>query len=558
MKLLPIISELKIVTKELGVVRFGDVLNWAQIDLIQTVERQLAARRPVRIIVLKARQIGISTVIEAICFVLAMVLNNLRVLIVAHELDASEHLLGITTGYWNSYPLRAAYTPKHASTKRLGWKETKSSIQISTAKNLAGGRSRTIHCLHGSEVAFWDDAETLMSGLRQAIPDTGISLIFLESTANGIGDFFQSTWDDAEDGTTDFVPKFYPWWKHPEYRASYLQIPHDEQSMGNLDAEERKLRRELGLDLDQLAWRRWAIRNKCTGRTDVQGTPLDIFHQEYPSSPEEAFLSSGTNVFPLEQLREVYRPQHGLKGRLVREGSKVRFQKDIYGPLTIFKYPAEDDFGIYMVAGDPTRTTRGDYACIQVMNRRTWEQVAVWRARIDPASMADEIAKLGRYYNNAMVNSEIEGPGYATIGALLALDYPYIWKHQWADKAPGKEADTYGWSTTHKRKQWMIGNLLKSVVDKDITIHDRVTFNEMKNYVTLPNGEYGPNSPSGYDDTVTSLAICLISIVTEAPTVPAYGTGDMARPLQPKQYELPQAPWEEWDEYPEGPIEEAG
>lgn len=548
--LLPLINQLTIVRKNLGTAKFADVINWAQLEVVKTVEDQLSAGKPVRIIVLKARQIGISTIIEAIAFVLAMVLRNLRVLVVAHELDASEHLLSITRTYWDTYPLRAAYTPQHLSTKKLGWKETNSRIQITTAKNVASGRSRTIHFLHGSEVAYWPDPETLMGGLDESIPDVGMSVVFLESTANGVGDLFQETWEAAESGDSAYIPLFFPWYKHPEYKASELGLDYSEATMLPLDEEEEKLHKTYGITLDRLAWRRWKIREMSRGRHESEGSvrsALELFHQEYPTTPEEAFLSTGTNVFALPLLRKVYQPRHGKKGRLVQEGNRVRFQPAIDGPLTIFKYPADDDFGCYMVAGDPTRTVRGDPACIQVLNRRTWEQVAVWRGKIDPASFATPIAQLGRYYNNAVVNTEIEGPGYATIGALLQMDYPYIWKHQWADKAPGKEADTYGWSTSHKRKQWLVGNLLRSVVDQDIVIHDATTFFEMKNFVVLPNGEYGPNTPNGHDDTVMALGICLTSIITTAAELIPYGGGEGPEVVHAGVGEQ-RPPWEDWEE----------
>lgn len=545
MNLLPVISGLKIITKDLGVVRLGDVMNYAQIELILEVEKALSSNKPVRIIVLKARQIGMSTIIEAIIFVLAMFIDHLRCLIIAHELDASEHLLGMTTNYWNSFDFKELYTPTNASQKRLGWSETDSRIQITTAKNVRTGRSRTIHALHASEVAFWDDPNTLMTGLRQSIPNSPMTLIFLESTANGLGDYFSSTWDDAVAGKNEYTPLFFPWHRHPEYDADFAGIPYTSPLPPHHDPEQRAEEnnlRSMGIGDSRLAWRRWAISNLCEGK-------VERFHQEYPTTPEEAFLAAGVNIFPLAKLRECYEPIRGTKGRLVREASgRVRFQADVEGPLTIFRRPSDDpDFGIYMVGGDPTRTTFGDPACIQVINRRTWEQVATYRRHIDPNSFAEELMKVADYYNRAMIVPEITGPGYATIGALLQADYPYLWKHQWADKHPGKIGDNFGWEMTNKRKQWMVGNLLKAIIDKDILIHDSETFNEMKNYVTLQDGSYGPNSKDGHDDTVTSLGIALTATITEAHTVPAYGAMQAASVLGQLEEKL-EPVWSSWDE----------
>lgn len=550
MNILPIVEDLRIITKELGVVRLGDVMNYAQREVVLQVEKDLSEGKPCRLIILKARQIGISTIIEAIVFVLAMFLHNLKCMIIAHELDASEHLLSMTTNYWNSFQFRTLYTPKNESQKRLGWKETNSGIRITTAKNVSTGRSQTIHVLHASEVAFWPEPDTLMTGLRQSIPSKGVSIIFLESTANGLGDYFADTWDDAVAGENEYTPMFFPWHKHPEYIGSFLGLtsemyppPTDPESQ----AEEKALR-AMGISEDRLVWRRYAIKS-------LTANDVEKFHQEYPATAEEAFLAAGTNVFPIGKLREVFTPLHGHKGRLTKEGNgRIRFQPDIHGPFKIFKYPSDDiDYGIYLLGGDPTRTTKGDPACVQVLNRRTWEQVAVWRGKIDPSSFATVLADIGIYYNNAMVCPEISGPGYATIGALLQMDYPFIWKNQWADKAPGKVAENFGWETTQKRKQWAIGNLLKAVIDHDIIIHDIETFNEMRNYVTMANGEYGPNSNDGHDDTVMALAIALTAIITEAHTVPTYGRDSGPTVLQQIEAKI-EPVWGTWSDETDGDM----
>lgn len=534
MKLLPLVKKLKIVDKNGLLVDFEP--NWAQLELIEEVERQIEAGVPVRIIVLKARQIGISTVIEALMFVLTFLIDRMRGLVVAHDQDSAQHLLSMTQNYWDTYVFNKLYTTKYKSRNELAWEETKSSLKVATARNSRSGRSRTIHFLHASEVGFYDDASTLMTGLRQSIPSSNaLTFIFLESTANGIGNYFYEEWIKAEDGETEYSALFFPWWRHPEYLASEVGVPIE---LGELDDEENQLRNNLGISDDRLAWRRWAIKNLCQG-------DLHQFHQEYPASPEEAFISAGVNVFPLPHLRACYQPMKGRKGRLNREGDQVKFQADIDGPLTVFKPPSEDlDWGIYFVGGDPTRTTRGDFACIQVINRRTYEEVAVWRGRIDPTTFASEIAKLGRYYNMSMVTTEIEGPGYATIGALMEMDYPYIYQGHWADKTPGKTADNYGWSTTYKRKEWAIGWLLKLVVDHDIIIHDHRTFQEMRDYVTLDGGGYGPAARDGFDDTVMALAITCICASTEGP-LRAYG--DSGVPMQDEATPV-EAPWEHWGE----------
>lgn len=530
MQLLPLVRRLTIVTKEGELLRFEP--NWAQLQLLFTVERLVNEGKPVRIIVLKARQLGISTMVEALLFLAAFIYDRFKALVVAHDQDSGQHLLSMTENYWETYPFKPLYNTRYQSRNELAWVETHSAMKVQTAKNTKAGRSRTLHGLHASEVAFWDTPSTTMLGLRQSIPTAPGTFVFVESTANGVGNWFHQQWRLAEEGESGYVPLFFPWHQHPEYTASAIGLPP--ANLGNLDSEERALR-QMGIGDDRLQWRRYAIKN-------LTNNDVNQFHQEYPTTPEEAFIASGTNVFPLPKLREVYQPMQGEVGRLVREGSQVRFQPDISGPLRIFRFPSSDrEYGKYFVAGDPTHTTRGDYACAQVINRRTLEQVAVLRLKTDPASFAEDLAKLGRYYNDAVLSSEIEGPGYATIGALLEMNYPYIWQRKWADKTPGKAIpDTYGWSSTMKSKQLCVGMLLKLVVDADITIHDRMTFKEMEDFVTLDDGGFGNAAKDGHDDTVMALAICVTCHMTDSPLIP-YGMGGD---------NVPEETWQAWGEEP--------
>lgn len=507
-------------------------MNREQEIFVDEVERQADAGQPIRIITLKARQMGISTVTEAIMFVFAMLFERYQEMVIAHEIDSAQHLLGMTTNYWETYPYKKLYTPKYKSRNELAWIESGSSIKIATANNVKAGRSRTIQALHASEIAFYEDPVTLMTGLRQTIPNKPNTFIHLESTANGIGNYFYDTWMAAVAGDVDYSPLFFPWQNFPDYCASAIGLPYHQ--LHNLDGEERALK-AMGLSDDRLAWRRWAIRNLCNN-------DLKQFHQEYPTTPEEAFVATGSNVFPVAKLRECYQHMEGIVGRLTRDGDTVRFQPDVAGPLRVFRYPSKDeDWGKYFIAGDPTHTTRGDYACAQVISRRTMEQVAVYRSRIDPGTFAEELAKLGAWYNRGMISTEKEGPGYMTIGRLIEMDYNPLWYNRVADTTPGKTTDHMGWSTTAKSKELAIGWLLKVVVDKDIILHDRQTFMEMRDYVTLPNGGYGNAGNERHDDTVMSMAIAVTCHSMEGPLMPYEGQSG-------NRQGQGEAPWESWSE----------
>lgn len=513
MNLLPLVSRLSILTKDLQVVRFTP--NWAQQEYLAEAQRQLETDGRIRIVVLKARQLGISTVTEALLFTLCFIIHDYKALVIAHEVPASQNLLAMTSRYWQTAPWNELYTTRYAGKNHLQWQENGSSIGVATAGNKAVGRSATYHGIHASELGFWPAPELAMGGLRQTVPSTPGTCIVLESTANGVGNYLYETWQAAEQGDNEYKPLFFPWHRHPDYLASAVGLPY--KNLGKLDDEE-KILRGIGLSDDRLAWRRWAIRNLCDRN-------LLMFHQEYPTTPEEAFISSGSAVFPSGKLAACYEAETGVKGVLLRNGQSVTFQRSENGPLTLFRQPAQDsDHGQYLIGGDPTGTTEGDYAVAQVINRHTMEQVAVWRGKIDAATFAEELFKLGLFFNQAIISPEVEGPGGVTVGTLLGMNYPRIFRRTRVDRTPGKIAgDIYGWSTTAQSKQVAVGFLLKVVVDETLTIHDAKTFSEMKNYVTDGKGGYENGNNEKHDDTVMALAIAIISHAQEAPVMP-YGS----------------------------------
>lgn len=520
----PLILELQVLTKDRGQRRLGEVINAAQEDFVDEVERQINQNGMVRIVVLKARQMGISTIIEAILFVLSILYENFQSLIISHENDSAEHILGMTKRYWETYPFRDYHVEKYSARKQLSWSDLNSNMVIATAKNTGAGRSKTLHGLHASEVGFWDKPHELTTGLRQAIPSFGLTAIFYESTANGVGNFFHDTWLEAESGNSEFVPKFYAWFMHPEYTSSY--IPGHEQvkysQLGRLDEDEMILR-SMGVNVQRLLWRRWAIVNLC-------GNDLDKFKQEYPSTATEAFLTTGRNVFRLPDLLRHYHPTKPKVGYLSRVDGNVTFIEHHSGPLKVYQLPSADrNWGVYQVGADPTHTTVGDMACAQVISRRTLNQVAVFRKHMDPTSFGRECALLGEFYNMAQIAPEKEGPGYATVGYLVGMNYSNIFESQKVDKTPGKvNHDVFGWGTNSSTKHYAISRVVDLCAQsvqmveqspRGLIIRDEDTFNEMKNYVVNEKGEFMNGNGTKFDDTVMALAIACATHFIEPPLV---------------------------------------
>lgn len=530
LRLTPLLQKLTIQTKDLTTERLNlhGEFAWAQREFIAEIEKQYNAQKPVRIIVLKARQLGISTVMEGVLFNWAFLHKGSSGLVIAHETDSAGSLFEKTKLYWDTWPYKSLYHARYASQKRLTWEPHLSTIKVATAKNLQTGRGSTFHAVHASECAFYPDPETLFTGLGQTLPFKHGSILVLESTANGLGNWFSEQWDEAEAGDSDFVPMFFPWWRHYEYRHDTTLCVSSE-----LTADERVLllimRRDGRVQEDDmfraLQWRRWAIKN-------LANNDLDIFMQEYPATPAEAFMSTGRNVFPLNKVEECYAPLPGHRGTLIEdERGRVKWIADPSGNFTVFKKPSHNRRqDLYFVSGDPTKTVEGDPACMQVINRQTLEQVGVWHGHTDPINFGKEMILVGKWYNNATLCPEVEGGGQATIATILSLNYPWVWMHRWADKAPGQVSGTnYGWSSNFQRKNWAIGRLKYLIGETSITFHDRITYNQLRNYVVKDNGEMGNAGKTGHDDAVMSLGIGVTASQTEGPVPfesPGDGTGD--------------------------------
>lgn len=522
--LLPRIRARTIVTDRGLMSRFRP--NQAQLYLLDDYETQMRDRGRARQIVLKARQIGFSTMIEAILYENCWLFDDYRSLVMAHDRDTAANLLAMSKLYWERDPLKALYSLKTDSKADLEWNETRSRLKVATAGNRQTGRGTTQRGIHMSEAAFYPDPVQTMNALKNAIHPVPSTYMAIESTANGIGNNFHTEWEAAVQGETDFTPLFFPWHGHEAYTASSIGMP---VNITSYDEEERVLKRVHDLSDDQLQWRRWKVRDN--------GGDLLQFHQEFPSDPEEAFLSTGTNIFSPEHLSACYAPTGGSRGLLVERPSGVDFVPGVAGDLIVYKAPRPGaEINEYIIGADPTHTTFGDYAVAQVFNRYTLEQVAVLRLRCDAPSFAKHLYLLGQYYKWAIVSPESTGPGATTIGNLQGMGYPNLYlRRTKLDTTPGLlTGHQWGWATSLQTKHIAINYLATVVTDHDITIHDQKTYSEMRNYVTLDNGKYGNGNGEDHDDTVMAAAIAIACHFTDA--APLLQVGPDFRNIEPAGY----------------------
>ena len=178
--------------------------NRVQLFLHREIETQLRETGKVRALVLKGRQLGCSTYVGARFYHRAAHSEGQKVFILTHSDQATQNLFEIVDRFHQHLPWIIRPETGNANAKELLFKALDSGYRVGTAGTKDVGRSATIQMLHGSEVAFWPNAETRAAGIFQAVPQLSGSEIILESTANGFGNFFHAMWSDAQAGSGDY------------------------------------------------------------------------------------------------------------------------------------------------------------------------------------------------------------------------------------------------------------------------------------------------------------------------------------------------------------------
>lgn len=286
------------------------VLNRPQLYVQEKLEAQLAATGMVRAIIVKGRKQGCSTLIAARHYQKVTHRSGFRAYILTHLADATETLFGMVARFHDhNNPLVKPVTGASNSTE-LAFPILDSGYKVGTAGSANVGRSDTIQLFHGSEVAFWPKAEEHAAGILQAVPFEPGTEIILESTVNGLGNFFADTWRDAVAGKNGYIAIFIPWFWSDEYR---VPVPDNFE----LTADDLIYQAAHGLDMQQMAWRQL---NTTLLKTEWK------FMQEYPATPEEAFQSSGEGAY--------------IKPVLVAKARRTRVQAHSYIPIIVGIDPA--------------------------------------------------------------------------------------------------------------------------------------------------------------------------------------------------------------------------
>ncbi len=479
-------------------------LNDVQHEFIDTLTQAIedyenGTITDISLLVLKGRQQGFTTLVTAYQLSCSILNRNFQGFTLADTSDNSEAIFQNKAKFpYSQLPEALKPTEKFNNRKQLLFSNINSSWAVDTATKDVG-RSRTVNFFHGSECAFWKDGIAPIQGaLGEAFTKNCIKIY--ESTANGYNDY-QKMWDSGV-----HINCFFEWWRTKEYRT---RLQDEAVFMHGVDINKgwiwdrlRWLREEKRLDAEQLFWY-W---NKYDKYLDK-----DLIKQEYPCTPQEAFLLSGKNVFDtaiiLARLERLPKPIKTGYFTYDYDGLKItniHWVNDKSGYIKLYQMPNTPEVTEYCIGGD-TAGEGSDYFTGHVLNAKTGEQVAVLRHQFDADQYTRQMYCLGKYYKDALIGVEANFDSYP-IMELQRLGYPKQYTREAQDTYTGRTEKRFGFKTTSLTRPTIISKLVEIVREHCETIYDRATLEELLTIIRNEKGRI--EAPQGgHDDMMMGLAI---------------------------------------------------
>lgn len=484
----------------------------------EAAQAQIADGQPVRIVVLKPRQAGLSTWSEAFTFWQTATRKDQTSMVIAHDLAGATALFNMSKLMFDMMPPEYKPMGRYMTKREIVFDNDdererpfkpglRSSLEVQTSNNLSAGTGRTIHHLHGSEVSRWRDSLELLSTIFPAIPDVPGTSVILESTAKEAGTWFHRFWQDAVAGRNGYRAVFLPWYTVRRY---YVPTRLIEQPFTPTE-DERTLEAQVHLSMEQLEWRRRKIAQFESGEGELDDIGLSttglgeaIFKQEYPTTADEAFLVSGLPIFNDKLLKLVYQPQRPTRYAVTARS----VAPDPTGDLLVWTLPVAGHQ--YAIGVDVSMGQQGgDFSCAQVVDLAGMEQVAEWHGLIDPILFAPLLDHIGMFYNEAMIALETNGVGLSTQRALLE-QYANIYRWRTIDSIRESQSPKLGWETNIKTKPLMIRFADYWIKTGRCVIHGHELLGELKTFVR--KGYENAGAATGcWDDRVMAWMIAVVA-----------------------------------------------
>ncbi len=495
------------------------VLNRSQRRFMDVAIAQWQRTGRVRIVVLKARQLGLSTLWGAFMYWWTSQRKLQKAIVVTHVATATAELFEMTKRFHDNVPDFVRPSTSRNAGSILQFDQLDSGYRVATAGSDTIGRGSTFQAVHLSEVGLWPSkkAKGLYNGLMQAVPKARDTFVCVESTARGVGNLFHDLWQAAEAGTSGFAPVFIPWIFDTSYQDKLEDIPQPfTRTADEDDLAERCLELYDETITDgQLSWRRKII------ATDG----IDLFRQEYPTWAEEAFLTSGAPVFHLQNLSDRkkeleaadkdFDAEPRYEVYTFNDGTEPTFTPWHRGALKVYAKPVTGSQ--YYIGSDVASGSSKDWTVAQVLDA-DGNQVAVWRGKIDPGQWAHVLATLGRWYNEAQIIIEANNHGILPAARLHEDEgYTNVFTREVYDDLQKEEVLKIGFYTDEKTKPWVIDELVDVIREKTLKLNDLETIQELMTFVNTDAGKQEAEKGC-HDDLVMALA--LVNHIHEPAYVP--------------------------------------
>ena len=450
--------------------------NWAQKRLYGYMRLQLEAGYPAQVIVLKARKLGISTAVACLYYAICHLFPNNEAYLISADTDLTHVLLEMVERA--DFYLHDDERKKKDRSNRLelAWEAPHSSkIILRTAGAKVGARGPTPNLIHVSELAAASQAKEALAGALNAMPkSTTQRIAVIESTANGAAGEFYDRWQQAEKRTmkggraalSSFFALFFSWLEEPRYSAP---VPA-RYEWGTLSKQEVELR-GLGATDEQLYWRRQTLANECGGDED-------LFMQEYPATPREAFLTAGRPAIPgvvLRYHRELAAQSEPLYALLqwndLAPNGVMPYYLDEPQPGCWKIYHSATDGEQYSIGvdvaegilsdpGDAKSPT--DRSAVVVLNRNRLRTDATYVCRIETEPFGEEALKGALYFNRGLLVPDTTGLGIAVLNTFERHNYANIFqREEKSDKVNPTFSERYGYRFTTLTRRLLVHELRK-------------------------------------------------------------------------------------------------
>ncbi len=569
-------------------------LNWPQRKTLAELERMRLDGKPIRMIILKARQWGGSTLVQMyMAWIQLMLVEGRNSAIVAHLNQSSLNIRAMYARMIKNYPSemlglegnaelslspfntsRTDYTVKHAKDQVRN-----TIISIGSMQTPDSIRGSDIGLVHFSEVGVWKKTENrtpeeVIQATQSAVINEPLTMVVMESTAKGEGNLFHKEWCDAKKGESDKVPVFIPWNEIELYRVPFRSRSEELEFAqwlidGRTEAHTPNTRSEPGAYL----WRLWMNGAPLEGiKWYIQQRKAyrdhDSMASEFPSDDVEAFAHSGTAVFDADRVEELRAdcrpPAHTgeIRGKAVdgKEAlEELKFFPERNGDLAVWEMP-DTSFrhrDRYIVAVDVGgRSAKADWSIIVVLDR--WQRttgggdtvVAQWRGHIRHDLLAWKMAQIAAFYCDALLvveSNTFETRDAATEGAHTAFildQIGQVYRNLYTRETPpesvrqGKPGRKWGFQTNIRTKPLIIDHLTRVIEEHLYTERDEEALHEYRVYQRDNNGATNA-AENEHDDRLMARAIALY--ISDNMPEPREVTTDIWRKSTRRRKRIPSA-----------------